>query len=141
LLFISRIEDSPTSFVFFPGVSSSSEAAAIDVHSGRPTSDLRFEVPSQPTFSVSGNVKSSNPSIFLAGCQVVFLSAEPFSLPLSYFQDVGPDGVFLLPKVLPGRYWAFVTFDSDDNVRWLTRKTEVDVNEAVTGATLELTTN
>jgi hypothetical protein len=138
LLFINRAEDSPTSFVFFPGVVKSSEATAIEVKSGRAMSDLVFDVPPQPTFSVSGTVRASNKSPLSAECKVALLSAEPLSFLLAYSQDVGPSGTFDFRNVLPGKYWAFVTVDSDSATNWLTRKVEVNVEVSVADLSLEL---
>ena len=138
LLFINRAEDSPTSFVFFPGVAKSSEATAIEVKSGHTNSELMFNVPPQPTFSVSGTVRTANKSALPSECKVVLLNVDPLSFLLAYTQDVAPSGTFDFPQILPGKYWAFVTVDSDTASNWLTRKVEVDVDVRVANLSLEL---
>jgi len=138
LMFINRTEDSPTSFVFFPGVAKSSEATAIEVKSDHANSELVFNVPPQPTFSVSGTVRTSNKSALPAECKVALWSADPLSFLLAYTQDVAPSGTFDFPQVLPGKYWVFVTVDSDAASNWLTRKVEVDVDVRVANLSLEL---
>ena len=63
LLFVNRIEEALTSFVYFPGVTDLSEATAI-VIPGHTPSDLVFNIPAQATFSVSGTVSNSdNPKL------------------------------------------------------------------------------
>lgn len=138
LLYVDGAGDSPTSFVFFPGVAKSSEATLIEVKSDRPSSELVFDVPSQPTFSVSGTVRMSDKLAFPAGCKVALLSAEPLSFLLAYSQDVGRSGTFEFPNVLAGRYWAFVMVDSDTASNWLTRKVVVDVDRSVVNQSFEL---
>lgn len=138
LVFMNRAEDSPTSFVLFPGVAKSSEATAIEVKSGHANSQLVFNVPPQPTFSVSGNVLASNKSALPAECKVVLLSADPLSFLSAYTQNVAPSGSFDFPQVLPGKYWAFVAVDSDTASNWQTRKVEVNVDVRVANLSLEL---
>jgi hypothetical protein len=138
LLFINRAEDSPTSFIFFPGVAKASEATVIEVKSDQANSDFKFEVPPQPTLSVSGTVRTSNKSTLPAECKVALLSAEPLSFLLGYSQDVAPSGTFDFRHVLPGKYWNFVTVDSDSASKWLTSKLEVDVDVRVADLSLEL---
>jgi len=138
LLFVNRAEDSPTSFVFFPGVVKSSEASVIEVKSDQANSEFVFNIPPQPTLSVSGTVRASNKSALTAECKVALLSAEPFSFLLAYSQDVAPSGAFYFPKVLPGKYWAIVTVDSDSVSNWLTRKAEVALDVGVSDLSLEL---
>lgn len=138
LLFMNRAEDSPTCFVFFPGVTKSSEAEPTAVKSGQANSHVVFNVPTQPTFSVSGNVLVSNTSALPAESKVILLSADPLSFLQAYSQDIAPNGSFDFPQVLPGRYWAFVAVDSDGASKWLTRKVEVDVDVRTTNLSLEL---
>jgi hypothetical protein len=138
LLFMNRDEGSPTSFVFFPGVTKSSEAEPMEVKSGQANSALVFNVPTQPTFSVSGTVLVSNKSAVPTGSKVILLSAEPLSFLQAYSQDIPPNGAFEFAQVLPGKYWALVTVDSDDTSKWLTRKVEVDVDVRTTNLSLEL---
>ena len=138
LVFMNRAEDSPTSFVFFPGVAKSSEVTAIEVKSSQANSELVFNVPPQPTFSVSGTVHASNKSALPAECKVALLSADPLSFLLAYTQNVAPSGSFEFPQVLPGKYWAFVTVDSDAPSKWLTKKAEVNVDVTVVNLSLEL---
>ncbi len=138
LLFINRAGDSPAFFVYFPGVVTSSAATVIEVKGDHPISELVFDVPTQSAFSVSGTVRASNKLELPAECKVILLSAEPFSFLLAYSQDVGPSGYFEFPNVLPGKYWALVTVDSDGTSSWLTRKAEVDVSADVAEESLEL---
>jgi hypothetical protein len=138
LVFMNRAKDSATSFAFFPGVAKSSEATTIDVKSGQADSELVFNVPPQPTFSVSGNVLVSNKSALPPECKVALLSADPFSFALAYTQDVAPSGSFNFPQVLPGKYWVFVAVDSDAASHWLTRKVEMEVVVTVANLSLEL---
>jgi hypothetical protein len=138
LVFTKGNEGSPTSFVFFPGVTKPSEATEIDVIEGQINPDLRFMIPTQPAFSVSGSVVVSKGSTFPDGCKVILWSIDPLSFPLAYSQDVSPSGSFDFAKVLPGKYWAFVTVDSDISSTWLTRKVEVNVDVPVTDFSLEI---
>jgi hypothetical protein len=138
LVFMNGSEGSPTSFTFFPGVAKSSEATVIEVDSGRGNSELVFNVPPQSTFSVAGTILASNKLALPAECKVVLLSADPLSFPLAYTQDVSPSGSFEFAQVLPGKYWAFVSLDSDTASKWLTRKVEVDVEVRIPNLALEL---
>jgi hypothetical protein len=138
LVFMQGDESSPTSFAFFPGVTKPSEATEIDVIAGQFNPELMFKIPIQPAFSVSGSVLVSKESALPDGCKVILWGAEPLSFHLAYSQNVSPGGSFDFAKVLPGRYWAFVSVDSDTSSTWLTRKAEVNVNVRVTNLTLEL---
>jgi hypothetical protein len=138
VVFMQGNEGSPTSFAFFPGVTKPSEATEIEVKEGQINPELRFKIPNQPAFPVSGNVLVSKESAFPDGSKVILWSAEPLSFHLAYSQNVSPDGSFVLAKVLPGKYWAFVTVDSDTSSSWQTRKAELDVNVRVTNLSLEL---
>ena len=66
------------------------------------------------------------------------MRTDPSSFALAYTQDVAPSGYFDFPRILPGKYWALVVVDSDAASRWLTRKTEVDVDVTVANLSLEL---
>ena len=68
----------------------------------------------------------------------MLLSADPLSFPLVYTQEVSPSGSFDFAQVLPGKYWAFVSLDSDTASKWLTRKVQVDVEVRVPHLSLEL---
>jgi hypothetical protein len=138
LVFMNGAEGSATSFVFFPGVVNSTEATTIEVTSGRANSDLVFNVPPQPTFSVSGTVLASNKSALPPECKVALMRTDPSSFALAYRQDIAPSGYFGFPRILPGKYWAVVVVDSDAASRWLTRKTEVNVDVTVANLSLEL---
>lgn len=116
----------------------SSDATAIEVNSGRVNSELIFNVPPQPTFPVTGIILVSNNLALPAGCKVVLLSADPLSFPLMYIQDVSPTSSFDFAQVLPGKYWAFVSLDSETASKWLTRKVEVDVETKIPNLTLQL---
>jgi hypothetical protein len=136
VMFVNRAGDSPTSFVFFPGVAKSEEAIAIEVQAGQANPELVINVPPQPTFLVSGTVRPSSKPALPADCKVALLSAESFSL--AYAQDITPQGSFDFPHVLPGKYWVFIMVDSGAASNWLTRKTEVDVDANVANLSLEL---
>lgn len=139
LAFMNRDGDSPTSFVFFPGTTKSSDARRVEVKSGQTHSDLTFIVQPEAAVSVSGTVLVRDKSVLPAGCKVLLLSVDPLSVLVAYAKDVEPSGSFELPHVLPGKYWAFVGVDDSDVApRWLTRKAEVDVNAPVTSLSLEL---
>jgi putative intracellular protease/amidase len=138
LVFVNRAQDSPISFVFFPGVAKSLEATAIEVKSGQANPELVFNVPPQPTFSISGKVLASDKSGLPAECRVTLLNADPLSFLLGYTRNIASSGSFDFSQVLPGRYWAFATVDSDAASSWLTRKVEVDVDERVANLSLEL---
>ena len=138
LAFMSRDDDSPTSFVFFPGVATATEASTVELRRGQAPTDLAFNIPPQPTFSVSGNVRIPYKSVLPAESRVFLLSADPSSFLVGYSKDVDSSGSFDFPRVLPGKYWAFVGVNSDDAPNWLTRKAEVEVNVTVRGLSLEL---
>lgn len=138
MAFISRDEDSPTSFVLFPGAANSSDSRPIELKSEQVHSDLKVVVEPQPTFSVSGNILIPKNSALPTECKVFLLNADPLSFLVSYSVDVDPSGSFEFRRVLPGRYWTFVGVDSDAAPNWLTRKAEVEVNATVSGLSLEL---
>jgi hypothetical protein len=138
LIFVNPAEESPTSFVFFPGVVSSADATAVEVRSGQTNSGLLFKVPAQPTFSVRGWVRPFGKSALPAGCKVALFSADALSFGLAYSQDVAPDGSFDFPQVLPGRYIAFASADSDTTSKWRPRKAEVNVEASVANLSLEI---
>jgi hypothetical protein len=138
LAFMSRAEDAPTSFVFFPGVTNSSAASTVEVKSGQVRSDLTLDVSSQPTFSVSGNVHIPNKSSMPAESKVFLISADPLSFLVGYSKEVNPSGSFESSRVLAGKYWAFVGVESDSAPHWLTRKSEVQVDATISGLSLEL---
>lgn len=140
LAFMNRNDDSPASFVLFPGTTKTSDASRVELKSGQTHSDLTFVVQPEDTVSVSGAVLvRPDKSALPAGCKVLLLSVDPLSLLVSYAKDVGASGSFEFPHVLPGKYWAFVGVDNSDAApHWLTRKTEVDVNAAVSSLSLEL---
>ncbi len=138
VLFAKIANDSPTSFTYYPGVTKPSEAAPIDVRPGQSISDLSFTIPSQPTLSVSGTVSVARGAKFPRKASVILISAEqPFSL-LIYLHDMGSNGSFAFPNVLPGKYWGFVDVESDAGKKWLTRKVKVTVDKKVTDLHLAL---
>lgn len=137
LAFISRDDDSPTSYAFFPGTTESSAASSIQLRSGQ-TPDLEISLPPQATFSVRGTVMTPHSSALPPECSVFLLNVDRLSFLVGYSADVGPMGRFEFPKVLPGKYWAFVGVDSDVAAHWLTRKSEVHVNTAIPNLSLEL---
>jgi hypothetical protein len=127
LVFMSPAEESPTAFEFYPGVSKASEATMVEVSAGQDRSELVFKIASQSTFSVSGNVLAPSKSTMPTDSKVVLMNADPLSHYLAYSQDVAPNGSFDFPQVLPGKYWTFISVDSDGPSKWLTRKVEVNV--------------
>lgn len=138
LAFISRTQDSPTSFVLFPGTGKLSESTTLDLRSGLAIPSLVFNVPPQPTFSVRGRVIVPKQSPLPTESKVFLLSVEPLSSLVAYSEDVNPDGSFGFPRVLPGKYCTVVGVDSDAAANWATRKAEVEVNATVSGLSLEL---
>ncbi len=138
LVFMNRAQDSPTSFVFFPGVAKSTDATAIEVKSGQANPEIVFNVPPQQGFSVSGSVHTSSKSGLPPECKVTLLNADPLSFLLAYSENIASNGSFDFSQVLPGRYWGFVIIASDTASSWLTRKVEVDVSVEVANLSLEL---
>jgi len=136
-------EHSPTSFAFFPGVSKLSEAKAVEISAGQPTSHVLFKVNPQKTYTVSGKISDFSKGQRQAQPKVLLLSADRFLLALSYEQEVATDGKFTFPQVLPGKYWAIVDVESNtgSNTRWSTKKVEVDVDGNVRDLALELIPN
>ncbi len=133
LLFAPDWPDSPATFAYYPGVMKASEATQIDVQAGQALS-LVFRIPRQSTHSVRGRVAISNHSP-LPDSKVGLISADqPFSGPM-YAADVGEDGSFYMPKVLPGRYWGFVAVDDEG---WSTKKVELVVDKDLDGVALVL---
>jgi hypothetical protein len=138
LLFVNRIEEALTSFVYFPGVSDLSEASAI-VIPGHTPSDLVFNIPAQATFSVSGTVSNSDNPQLPAKVKVMLMSAsQPL---LAYMANVAASGSFVFNQVLPGEYWAIVTVDASVESKWSTRKAGVEVVGDITHLSLELIAN
>ena len=139
LLFVNRIEEALTSFVYFPGVTDLSEATAIDISPGHPPSDLIFNIPAQATFSVSGTVSNSDNPRLPAKVTVMLMSAsQPL---LAYTADAAASGSFVFNQVLPGEYWAIVTVDASIESNWSTRKARVEVVGDITHLSLELIAN
>lgn len=136
--FMSGGEGSPTSFVFYPGVSQLSEASEIDLKGGEVHSELTFNVPPQDAFSVRGNIATADGEPLPLGCKVLLLRADRLSSTASYDQRARADGSFDFSRVLPGKYWGFVTIDSNAAEQWMTRKAEVDVSSDVGDVSLEL---
>jgi hypothetical protein len=139
LLFVNRIDESLTSFVYFPGVTDLSEATAIDINPGHTPSDLAFNIPAQATFSVSGTVSNADNPQLPAEVKVMLMSAsQPL---LAYTAYAAASGSFLFNQVLPGEYWAIVTVDPSVESKWSTRKAGVEVVGDITHLSLELITN
>jgi hypothetical protein len=139
LLFVNRIDESLTSFVYFPGVTDLSEATAIDISPGHTPSDLAFNIPAQATFSVSGTVSNSDNPQLPAEVKVMLMSAsQPL---LAYTAYAAVSGSFVFNQVLPGEYWAIVTVDPSVESKWSTRKAGVEVVGDITHLSLELITN
>lgn len=139
LLFVNRIEESLTSFVYFPGVTDPSEATAIEITPGHTPSDLIFNIPDQATFSVSGTVsRSDNPELPTTVRVMLMSTSQPL---LAYTANVGTSGCFVFNQVLPGEYWAIVTVDPSVELNWSTRKALVEVVGDTTHLSLELIAN
>jgi len=139
LLFVNRIEESLSSFVYFPGVTDLSEATPINVIPGHTASDLVFNIPAQATFSVSGTVSNSDNNQLPAEVKVMLMSAsQPL---LAYTADAATSGSFVFNRVLSGEYWAVVTVDASVESKWSTRKAQVEVVGDITHLSLELIAN
>jgi hypothetical protein len=139
LLFVNRIEESLTSFVYFPGVTDLSEATAINIFPGHTPSDLVFNIPAQATFSVSGTVSNFDNPQLPAKVKVMLMSAsQPL---LAYTADAATSGSFVFNQVLPGEYWAIVIVDASVESKWSTRKARVEVVGDITHLSLELIAN
>jgi len=139
LLFVNRIDESLTSFVYFPGVTDLSEATPIDIAPGHMASDLIFNIPAQATFSVTGTVSNSDNLQLPPGVKVMLMSvSQPL---LAYTASAATSGTFVLNKVLPGEYWAIVTVDPRVESNWSTRKAEVEVIGDISHLSLELIAN
>jgi hypothetical protein len=138
LLFVNRIEEALTSFVYFPGVTDPAEATAI-VIPGHTPSDLVFNIPAQATFSVSGKVSNSlNPELPDKVKVMLMSASQPL---LAYTADAATIGSFVFNQVLPGEYWAIVTVDAGVESKWSTRKALVEVGGDITQLPLELIAN
>ncbi len=139
LLFVNRIEESLTSFVYFPGVTDVSEASTIDIIPGHTPSDLLFNIPAQTRFSVSGTVSNSDSPQLPAAVKVMLMSTiQPL---LAYTADAATTGSFVFNQVLPGEYWAIVTVDARVESKWSTRKARVEVVGDIPHLSLELIVN
>ena len=138
LLFMNRINESPTSFVYFPGVSDLSQATAIHVIPGHAPSDLVFDIPAQATFSVSGTVSNSDNQLPAEVKVMLISSSQPL---LVYTSDAATSGSFVFDQVLPGEYWAVVTVAPGIESKWSTRKSRVEVVGDTTHLSLELIAN
>ena len=133
LLFAPDGHESPVTFAYYPGVTKTSEATQIDIRAGQALS-LVFRIPQQNTYSVRGKVATSGKSP-VPDSQVVLVAADqPFRGP-TYLADISEDGSFHIPKVLPGKYWGFVTVDDEG---WSTRKAELVVDKDLDGVALVL---
>jgi len=139
LLYVGGTEEAPTSFAFFPGTTKLSEAKAIAVERGQQVENLLLKVPFQPLYSVSGTLADFDKSNAELQPKVLLFNAEQVFVGLIYRQDLSPNGSFKFPHVLPGKYWAIVIVDADDNSKWFTTKVAVDVDNNVSGLSLTLT--
>lgn len=133
-----NIEDGPTAFAFFPGVLNASAASLIEVAPGQSISGFDFTVPIQEIYRIAGTVNGFTAAMMQASAKAVLLRADVPQGPIAYSGDISEHGKFEFPRVLPGRYWAVVTVDPDDQSKWLTRKVAVDVEGAVKGLRLDL---
>jgi hypothetical protein len=138
LAFMRRAEESPVSFVWYPGTDNLSESDSVEMKDSRSRLGLTFKIPFQRTFSVRGNVLTSNKLVLPPQSEVLLMNADPSSFLVAYSQDVDTRGFFSFPSVLPGRYWALVGVDSDAATNWATKKIEVEVRGPVGSLPLEL---
>lgn len=139
LAFMARDDESPTSYAFFPGTVDSSGASTVEIETGQFRSDLVFNIPSQPSFPLSGTVVTPNNVVLPPECSVFLFNVDRLSFLVSYTVNVGPKGAFAFRRVLPGKYWAFVGIDDPNAApNWLTRKTLVEVNAAINNLSLQL---
>jgi hypothetical protein len=138
LLYVGTTEDAPTTLGFYPGVTKFSDAKTIILKNGQPIDNLLLEVPFQPSYSVSGSVSTASIPSAQIQPKVLLVRAGQLLLRLGYVVELSPDGSFLFPRVLPGKYWAIVSVDGDDNAKWFTTKVEVDVENDVSGLSLTL---
>ena len=76
LLFVKKMAESFTSFVYFPGVTKLSEATTIEIVPGQTLPDLVFQIPVQPTFSISGFVSNSDSAHLPAEVKVMLVSTS-----------------------------------------------------------------
>jgi hypothetical protein len=141
VVFRDGTDESPE-LTFYPGVIKPSEATAVEVTPRETVSHLLFKVPSRQTYTVKGKILAFNRSKQKAVPKVMLVSAaERFLLMLGYSADVATDGTFTLLHILPGKYWAVVTVDSDDTTKWSTRIIEVNVDGDVSDLSPELFAN
>jgi len=142
LLYLTMYQESPTSFVYYPGTMSVPEAGKISIAPGQIKADLVFKIPPQKMFSVAGSVSTSNNSPLPAKSRVLLLSMDQPFMTLAYEGDIGANGSFTLPKVLSGRYWAILDVDFDSAAPgWSTRKIELVVDKDVNDLPLVLIAN
>jgi hypothetical protein len=125
LLFVNRIDESLTSFVYFPGVTDLSEATAIDITPGHTPSDLACNIPAQATFSGSGAVSDSDNPQLPAEVEVMLMSAsQPL---LAYTAYAAASGSFVSNQVLAGGELGHRDCRSNVESKWSTRKAGVEV--------------
>lgn len=136
LLFVHGAVDAPSTFAYYPGVVNRTNATTIELSATRLHPSLKFDVPHQQTYSVSGTVSSAENSGLLSESKVMLFSMSQPSLALAYGQDVAENGSFTFSQVLPGEYWAIVSVDG--NGTWWTRKVKVTVAGNVGNLALQL---
>jgi len=142
VMFRAVADESPDLFAFYPGVIKPSDATEVEVTPRETVSHLLFKVPSRQTYTVKGKIAAFNKSKQQAAPKVMLVSAaDRFLLALGYSADVATEGTFTFLHVLPGKYWAVVTVDSNGTTKWSTRKVEVNVDGDVTGISPELFAN
>jgi len=141
LLFTNTVgETAVTSYVYYPGVTQREHAAHIHVGIGQDSANLVFKIPAQELFSVAGAVSSPNNSPLPANTKVILIAADGSFVGPAYGQDVSTNGSFVIPAVLPGKYWALLDVDSADseNTKWSAIKTELTVTGSIDHLSLTL---
>ncbi|HWZ96634.1 MAG TPA: hypothetical protein VN025_02645 [Candidatus Dormibacteraeota bacterium] len=138
LLLVDGTNDAPTAFAFLTNAGQPADIATVEVTAGRSNPLLTLEVPIQNTFSITGKVQLRNASTLPEDCRVFLLNADHELFVLSYSQNIGPNGSFTIPRVISGKYWAFVEIESDNSLEWQTKKMEVEVTENIANLSLQL---
>jgi hypothetical protein len=129
-------DDGPAAFGFFPGVLNASTATVIHIAPGQILSGLDFTIPIQETYEVEGAVNQFTATKMQAAPEATLLRVDGPQFLMGYSKRVSKDGSFIFRNVLPGKYWALVTVESDDD-KWLTREVAVDVHGTIADLNLD----
>ncbi len=139
LAYIGATEEGTISIGFFPGVTSFSDAKTISLQPGQKVENILLKIPFQPSYTVSGRVVAFDKTFARLQPKVSLLSTDYLQIGWTYAQDLAANGTFTFSRVLPGKYWAIVTVDSDDERKWFTTKVAVEVDNNISGLPLTLT--